>query len=33
MDNKMNYGSIVDLEPVVYVDTYIFIPKVTSKNS
>ena len=27
MDNKMNYGSIVDLEPVAYVDAYIFIPK------
>lgn len=26
MDNKMNYGSIVDLEPIAYVDAYIFIP-------
>lgn len=26
-NNKMNYGSIVDLAPVVYADTCVFIPK------
>lgn len=27
MDNKINYGNIVDLAPVVYVDACVFIPK------